>query len=137
MNLEQQIKHTISAYKKACKKENLNIKYLNSYDLQYGICNYCYFRDFEELQDLIENKTNGAYVCNTPKASLFYFNSTNRVLKLHQQRIAFLQELLKETQQPKRFSFNSLFATAGIKPPNWIALLFIGILASLILIISC
>lgn len=100
MTLKQQIEATIQAYEEACKPENLNLEYLRSKNLQFGICYYTSLY-FYELNQLLINKTEGRYIdsrpydiiCNT-ESFCYYYKKSLTVIDCHQTRIQFLQKLL-------------------------------------------
>jgi len=101
--LKEQIEKTIEVYTEACKKENLNYDYCIDKDIDRGICLYCILNNFNELLELLNNKTDN-YIFDTPCSTVSnYFNlycdikiKNPTILKCHKARIKFLKQLLKD-----------------------------------------
>jgi hypothetical protein len=106
--LKKQIESTIKEYEKACRFYNLHIWYCISKNLQWGICNYAYDKNYIELKNKIlcemdkdSNIIGHYYITDVP----IYFNiwildwkKPNKILKAHRKRIEFLKNILKEIE---------------------------------------
>jgi hypothetical protein len=109
MTLKQQIEATIAAYQKACKPENLNYEYCMQNFIQQGICKYCnvnsyvdlYYYLFEEDFEYIDITPEDLFNNNYRSIYCRYLKNTKRptILKLHKQRLKYLQNLLNEINQ--------------------------------------
>lgn len=100
MTLKQEIEATIAAYKEACKRENLNIIYLNKQSLRYGICHFCEVNKYYKLLIRVGNDYNPNFITKTP-GQIFYPKKYVLFPKLqlfiaHQIRLKYLRNLLKQ-----------------------------------------
>jgi hypothetical protein len=102
--LKIEIETTIKEYQDACKPENLNIHYCEVKDLESGLCFFSQRKYYHTLSELLKTRFYMSYLIRTPKQlserrkNIFTKITENdeTLLQLHQARIEFLQNLLKE-----------------------------------------
>lgn len=102
--LKEEIEATISEYQNACKPENLNYDYCINNNLDGGICYFSKLRNYN-LSELLKSRFYLSYLIKTPqhlsenREPMFPTQITENnetLLQLHQARIEYLQNLLKE-----------------------------------------
>jgi hypothetical protein len=105
--LKKQIEATIREYQDACKPENLNFHYCEAKDLESGLCFFSRRNYYHSLTILLDKRFYMSYLIRTPKQlsenrkPIFFTKITENdetILQLHQARIEFLQNILKEIE---------------------------------------
>ena len=95
MTYKEQIEATIKEYQNACKPENLNYDYCVSKSIQQGMCYYCDTNKFYKLYCYLLEE-NFIYLTHTPTFHKGADEFSEILLELHNIRIEYLQNLLKE-----------------------------------------
>ena len=104
--LKEEIEATIKVYQDACKPENLNYDYCINANLDGGICCLSKMR-YYNLSELLKSRLFLSYLIKTPhhlsenREPMFptqIIENNETLLQLHQARIEYLQNLLKEIE---------------------------------------